>query len=228
MPLSKVRGNIANRLNLININLRHLQSSEPQELTFETSEIHKIQKGLYYVHLYSALEKSVNEIIERVLLVIDSMNVKHEHFIVDFNVISLDAQMKSYKMAGKDRSLECMINVFGKMHCQEVSKINNTIFSYQLQNIWFETIQTLFICFGITQIEDINGDIKVTIDEVVEKRNAVAHGRIPADKVGERQRCDVLQKRTTVIQSTLNLVTNKFEKYLNNKNYIKEEFKIFY
>ncbi|WP_347889196.1 HEPN domain-containing protein [Vibrio fluvialis] len=197
----------------------HLQSCESTDSL--TEELINIQKGLFYVHLYSAFEKSINEIVVRTLTVIGTKKIKHQHYTTAFNSIALDAQMASFKSAGKDRRLSCAVGVFETMECSNESKINDSIFAPSLQNVWFDTVQILFRCFGIAGIDDADGSFKLAIDEVVNNRNAVAHGRIPAQHIGERQRCDVLSDRLRKIESCTGQIVEKFESYLDNKEYLK-------
>lgn len=71
MPLTIVRNSSRTRFNEVFQNLNFIESIEPEG----ESPIHvKIQRGLYYVHLYSALEKVINETVERVLIIIESQN----------------------------------------------------------------------------------------------------------------------------------------------------------
>ena len=65
MPLSTVKNRSRERFNEVLLNLAFIESIEPSA----EPPIHvKIQRGLYYVHLYSALEKVVNETVEQALL----------------------------------------------------------------------------------------------------------------------------------------------------------------
>jgi hypothetical protein len=231
MPLTRVKTNIATRFNSVLINLRHLEAEERLIHSIEivaadkpNENVHKIQKGLYFVHLYSAFEKSLNEIVERCLLYIESKGVTHQHYALPFNSIALDANLMSLKAAGKDRMMECSISLFATMGGNSHTRINEVMFGAKLQNVWFDTLKQTIECFGARNIPDPTGTLKTSIDEVVDKRNAVAHGRIPADRVGERQSCETLQVRTSAVQTTLNLVIDSFEQYLANREFIAPQF----
>jgi hypothetical protein len=72
MPLSTVKNRSRERFNEVLLNLTFIESIEPSA----EPPIHvTIQRGLYYVHLYSALEKVVNETVEQALLVIGSYSI---------------------------------------------------------------------------------------------------------------------------------------------------------
>lgn len=231
MPLTRVKYNITQRFSLVLVNLNHLESEEQLIRSVEVSaankpneSVHKIQKGLYYVHLYSAYEKSFNEIVERCLLYIEAKKVLHQHYAMPFNSIALDAKLKSLKAAGKDRMMERSISLFETMAGNSHTKINEVMFATKLQNVWFKTLDQTLTCFGADKFVDPMGDFQIAIDEVVDKRNAVAHGRIPADKVGERQEVHVLRDRTVKIQSALDIIINNLSIYLINKDFIANQY----
>jgi hypothetical protein len=218
MLLNKVKQNSGKRFSPINVNLIHLAGGDLND------EINKIQRGLFYVHLYSALERTTNELVERVLIIVNSFNIKYDHYIPAFNTISLSAQMMSYKAAAKDKAWLKSHSIFETMCSDEAPNINNTFFAASLQNVWFDTIQSLLLCFGLATLEDSDKSKKTALDEIVNNRNAVAHGRIPADIVGERHRPDTLRDRTEITQQIVELLIIKFEEYLSNLQFIKQEY----
>ncbi|MGE6126094.1 MAE_28990/MAE_18760 family HEPN-like nuclease [Aeromonas media] len=222
MPLSRVKRNKIHRFKPVSTNLFHISQGDVAD------DINKIQRGLYYVHLYSALEKTTNEIIERVLLIISGFKVKYEHYIAEFNTISLSAQMMSYKSATKDNAWLKSHDLFTTMCSLEEAKINESFFSASLQNIWFETVDNLLKCFGISTIEDVDGSLKIALNEVVDNRNAVAHGRISADIIGERHRSDVLRERTETVSNILDDLITKYEKYILDLEFIKPIYRSIY
>lgn len=236
MPLNRNRQKAAALFNVVTSNLFHLEAEERKlndanlqdDVNKPNPVIHKIQKGLYFVHLYSAFEKSVNDLVVRTLAVIESKEVKHKHYSLTFNTVAMDAKLMSYKSAGKDRVLGCAVSIFETMGLDEHTRLNESMFAAKLQNVWFDTAQLTLMSFGITPLQDPNGSLKVAIDEVVDKRNAVAHGRMTADVVGSFQRCNVLQERTVAIQTVLASITDKLEDFLNDKKYIAESYRDLY
>ncbi|MDD9197574.1 HEPN domain-containing protein, partial [Aliivibrio sp. S3MY1] len=109
------------------------------------------------------------------------------------------------------------------MSCLDESKINETFFAASLQNVWFDTIQNLLNCFGIIPLEDEGGHLKTALNEIVDNRNAVAHGRIAAEIIGERHRFDVLRERTDCVNNILDGLIAKYESYILNLAFIKPE-----
>jgi len=220
MPFSTVRADCRKRFSQVLINLSHIESIEPNELTEEAPAYVKIQRGLYYVHLYSAFEKTVNEVVETALSIIESKGVKNKHFETTFNVISLNSKMQSFKSCGYREYFNKSIDVFKSIGSDDSFKINNTIFSQNLQNVWFETIQQILDIFGISRIDP---RFKPIVNEVVENRNAVAHGRETPIEIGERHRANVLREKTTKIQLIAEEFIDSFETYISDLAYIRQD-----
>ncbi len=225
MPFSIVKRNSRERFSEVLINLSHIESIEPKEVTEEAPAYVKIQRGLYYVHLYSAFEKTVNEVVEQAILIIKSKDVKNKHFETTFNVISLNSKMQSFKSCGYKEYFNKSIDVFKSIGSDETFEISNTIFSQNLQNVWFETIQQLLDSFGISRIDP---RFKPIVKEVVENRNAVAHGRETPIVVGERHRANVLRKRTEDIQLVIDIFIDSFETYISDLAYIRQDYRADY
>lgn len=217
MTFDIVRANSRERFSEVQINLNYIESIEPAgEATPEV----KVLRGLYYVHLYSALEKALNETIEQTILLIKSKNIKNLHFATPFNVISLNSKMQSFKQCGYKDYFDKSSEVFESINSEEVFDISNTIFSQNLQNVWFKTIQDTIRSFGAAPIQ-VEPRVKLTIDEVVDKRNAVAHGRETPTVIGERHRVNVLRTKTQEIQLVIEQVISTFEDYIANYEFLK-------
>ncbi|ELN3181473.1 hypothetical protein QZC48_001405 [Vibrio cholerae] len=224
MPLTIVRNSSRTRFNEVFQNLNFIESIEPEG----ESPIHvKIQRGLYYVHLYSALEKVINETVERVLIIIESQNIPNYKYQTNFNVIALNNKMMAFKNCGSKEYFNKSIDIFGCVESTDVFPINNTVLSGTLQNVWFKTIQTTLKSFCIDDFSVPQRAI-YTIDEVVDKRNAVAHGRQSPLEVGESFRCKLLRVKTTDVQFVSDEFINTFDRYLRNLLYIKPEYRAEY
>lgn len=220
MSFNIVRANSRERFSEVHINLSYIESIEPNAEA--TPEI-KIMRGLYYVHLYSVLEKSLNETIEQTLLLIKSKNIKNRHFSTLFNVISLNSKMQSFKQCGYKEYFDRSSDIFEGVDSESIFDISNTIFSQNLQNIWYKTIQDTIRSFGATPIL-VEPRVRLTIDEVVDKRNAVAHGRETPIVVGERHRCNVLRTKTQEIQMVVEQIISTFEEYIANYKFLKPSY----
>jgi hypothetical protein len=216
MPFSIIRSNSRERFGEVFV---HLAFIEGQESHDESSKEVKILRGLFYVHLYSALEKVINETVEQVILIVKSENIKNKHYENSFNVISLNSKMQGFKTCSSKNYFSKSAEVFESLDSNDNFDLNNTLFSENLQNVWSKTIHEIIRCFGAPPIV-IEPRIKLTIDEVVDKRNAVAHGRETPIAVGERHRSNILRSKTQEIQQVVEQFISAFELFVQNKSYI--------
>ncbi|MDP1784407.1 MAG: MAE_28990/MAE_18760 family HEPN-like nuclease, partial [Sulfuricurvum sp.] len=184
----------------------------------------KVLRGMYYVHLYAAMERVVNETVEQAILLIKDQAVLNKHYKTEFNAVSLYSRMLGFKAAGYKDFFSKSVEVFGSVDAEEAFDLNNTMFSSNLQNVWHETIQQTLKCFGISKL-CLESRVRFTVDEIVDKRNAVAHGRESPITVGERHRCDVLRQKTQEIQGVVDLFVDAFETHITNKLYIKDHYR---
>lgn len=221
MPFSIVKRNSSGRFSEVRMHLDFIKSIEPDNETEEHTSQVKILRGLFYVHLYAALEKAINEMVEQSLLLIKNENVSNSHFITAFNVISLYPKMQSFKDSGYKDFFKKSIEVFGSVDSTTPAEINNTLFGTSLQNVWFATLTQVLQCFGIAEFT-IDPRIILTVNEVVENRNAIAHGRESPIVVGERHRSDVLRQKTQEIQTAVDTFIHVLETYISERSYIKE------
>lgn len=216
MSFSIVRSNARERFSEVFVYLAFIESNE--ESSAASIEV-KILRGLFYVHLYSALEKAINETIEQTILLVKQDGVKNKHYKNIFNVISLNSKMQAFKSCRNKRYFSKSADVFESLESEESYDLNDTVFSENLQNIWYKTIQETIRSFGATSIS-VEPRVRLTIDELVEKRNAVAHGRQTPVSVGERHRVDVLRTKAQEIQLVVEQFISTFEDYVRNKKYI--------
>jgi hypothetical protein len=200
--------------------LELIESLEPKIPAEQASIQVKLLRGLYYVHLYSALEKTTNECVEQALLLISGQRVENWHYQNKFNVVSLYARMQAFKAAGYRSFLSKSVDVFSTLDSPEVSKIDNTIFSSTLQNVWFKALDEVYKCFGIPEFS-VESHLRLSVDEVVDKRNAVAHGRESAIYIGERHRSYILRTRTQDIQLIADKFVDGLESYVLGLEHIK-------
>jgi hypothetical protein len=220
MSFQIVRNGARSRFAETQVFLNHLTAIEPNDPTTPDSLEFKIMKGLFHVQLYSALEKTVNEIIENTLTYIGATGVKNIHYAIPFNTISLVDKLKSFKDCGYNNFFNKAIEIFEELTSQNVSSINESAFSNNLQNVWTKTIDEVIKAFGIKGFV-IDPRTRTTIDELVEKRNAVAHGRESAAVVGERFRTDVLRAKSQLISDFAFQLIDLFDDYYSNKNFLK-------
>lgn len=220
MPFSTVKSRTSERFNEVQIFLNFISAQEPDQPMDPVSLEVRVMKGLFYVHLYAAFEKSINDAVETALSLISSKNVKNNHFLAPFLTVVLADKIKSLKDCSYSKFFIKSSDVFIDAASNNVIPLNETVFSDRLQNIWIKTIDEIIKTLGMEKIEFSN-HIRTTIDEVVDKRNSVAHGRDSAASVGERYRSIVLREKLEIISSVTHEIINAIEEHYKTNRYIR-------
>jgi hypothetical protein len=219
MPFSGVKNRTSERFNEVQIFLNYISSLETDSSSVIPLEL-KIMKGLFYVHLYSAFEKSINEVIETCLLLIASKNVRFKHFSPTLLSIALSDKVKSLVDSNHQSSMTKSAEIFEASISQNIANINETALSNKLQNVWVKTINEVVKILGMEEVM-ISAQMKITINEIVDKRNAVAHGRDSAASIGERFRANELRDRLNLVSSATHIIIDSIEVHCEKMRYIK-------
>jgi len=97
-----------------------------------------------------------------------------------------------------------------------------------MDNAWAATVQKMFDIFGITQPALYNVRVRQYIDEVVGKRNAVAHGRESAATIGQSYTTGDLQKLLDEIATQTRYVFSIFEGHILTKAFVRASHQALY
>lgn len=227
MSFTSVKNQNSSRFNEVQLLLNYITSLEPTLPTDPTPSEVKILRGLFYVHLYAALEKSMNDVVQKTILLINSKNIKNRHYTLAFNSISVFDKIQSLKESGYKKVIERTIQLFAEVGSANVRNLNETTFSKRLQNVWIDTIEEVMLAFGMPPLV-LTARERATIDEIVDKRNAVAHGGESASYVGERHRAAVLRVKLQIAQDFMINVIDRFEEFYDNKKFLKPVMKKHY
>lgn len=212
------------RFNEVNTLLNYIQSIEPSDVNEDVPIEVKVIKGLFYVHLYAAFEKSVNDLVETSILLISSNRIPNKHFQPFVLSIILSDKVESLRQVSHKKKYKNATDLFLEAASNEITTLNESVFSSPLQNVWTKTLRDVFSAFGLKELKLLRSEV-VTIDEIVDKRNAVAHGRDSASLVGERMKADELRKKMVNIQTVTDKLTDLLELHYINKRHIRPQFK---
>jgi len=213
MSFTNLRTQTRNRYNEVLIFLNYIILQEPTPPTPIPEEV-KIMRGLFFVHLYGTFEKSVNGMVQKTIALVDAKNVKHRHFAMPFNTIALVNKLKSLKDSGHGKLISKAVELFEEINCIREPSLNETAFSRDLQNVWAKTITTVNDSFGIKNFT-ITTQERATIDELVENRNKIAHGREKPSIVGSTHMANQLKDKLDLITDFNYKMIDEFEVYFN-------------
>lgn len=189
--------------------IRQLEASPPHPDPPEA----RILRGLFWVHLYAALEYAVGNGTQRFLQAVETLNVPLEHFLPCFFSVALEPNFSALRNVGEDKRWTKRMELLTAQSSASPGKINADIFGLYLQNVWAEKLEALFSCFGIAQAIVPDPAYKPYIDELVGHRNGIAHGRTSALGVGGARRSPELLIRHQAISATCGYLFDCLEQH---------------
>jgi hypothetical protein len=145
-----------------------------------------ISKGMVFVQLYAIHEFSTKGMVKAGISAIKGAQVTFDQMRHETLALLLDKETCSVVDAGRQTAWNCRIELFNR--ARSTSLIDTADGTFPTDGSHFRLPQTYLIweLFGITA--PVLPDVQLThlIGEIVEHRNAIAHGRATATEIGRR------------------------------------------
>lgn len=228
MPLSSLSPIVTARFGEVSSLLSEVTALESSDPLVPDSETIRSLRGLLYVHMYAAFEFAMSQSFIRLAQHVSARNVKRRHLQLPVYSAALDPHFEALRnLSTFEKRFRKRIETIGCTSDAELVTIKDDILSPKFQSASTDSIALAFAIYGIpgTHLYDVRA--KGYIDEVVERRHAVAHGRESAADVGVtrtaelRKRHDALYKQSIFIIDTLN-------NFCNGTEFVQKRFRRFY
>ncbi|CAO3872960.1 HEPN domain-containing protein [Achromobacter mucicolens] len=194
MGLSINRQRIDERLQEVRSLLSFIRANESTQFPPADSDEVKIARGLFFVHLYGAYEKSLNDCFQSYLRALNAVGFDLTHFEPRIWPAALDARFSSLQSPSEGNAWQRRAKFVEAFTTGEPCTIPDTLFGSHLANATPEKVQQIISWLGLTPFPFAPEDIQGLV-EVSEKRNAVAHGRISPRIIGQQGRSPDLEVR---------------------------------
>ncbi|WP_194270626.1 HEPN domain-containing protein [Glaciimonas soli] len=182
-------------------------------------------RGMVYVSLYGALEYCVEQGVQGLLNFISASQVQNAHLEYSVNVVALDPFLTSVRDAGEKKKWPSRRALFEKMADSSVCTISNTAFGTFLHNVHPSTIEEVFHCFGIDLPPTPEPRQIGYLQEIVDKRNAVAHGRDTATEVGEGRTLADLVLRMDAVYAECIYFLSALEEHASDLSFVQPRYR---
>jgi hypothetical protein len=225
MPLTTVRQEIAHRFQEARTFLSAIKTLE--QTSPHAAEL-QVQKGLFLVLLYGAFEYSLTRTMIEITVFINSRRVEMSHVSEPLYALALEPQLTSCATVGRDYKWQRRVELFLKQASSDLAILHDGPFLTQMENMWANTIQKMFKVFGVSVPALYEPRVRQYIDEVVDKRNAVSHGRESAANIGQAYTTGGLQNLLDELTKQVQYVLSVFEVHLLSKAFVKAAFQGLY
>ena len=175
--------------------IRKLETQAANDKDQVSAENATLLRGLFFVHLYGTLEYSITLSVQVLLQEMTKVCVPYSSFEHLLHVVALDAQFRSLAEPGLKSKWQKRKELLNKQISSESCSLNDTVFQDQLQ-------------------------MRGYIDEIVDNRNAIAHGRQSAQEVGRRTTSTDLDERLRATTKVVNHVIESFDDYLEKRHFV--------
>lgn len=165
------------------------------------SEEVKYLKGLWIVSLYGAFEKSLNSIFNEVLGVVEASEATFNSLKPSLKTIFGYSHIQSIKDCSYDTVIEKAIDFFRTSESPSKVALSVNPLTTYLQNVDGKSI--IFLC-NVLSINDYQIDLGRLgrLNNLKERRNAVAHGRETPAEVGSRFSRGLTELHALVLEET--------------------------
>jgi hypothetical protein len=176
-------------------------------------------KGLMFVQVYAVYEFSVNSVVRAA---IDSINA-HNHKMKDISpslmALFLDPELHSLRDISRNKVWDSRLKFFERVFSNDFAALPNTTRPPTDGSHYRHThLQMICRVFGINRLPVPRRRHFTRIDEVVDNRNAIAHGEETADQVGRRYtRSDILHM-TRQMKSVCVLLVSIFDSFCADRS----------
>lgn len=226
MPFTTARQEAAARFQEVQTFLSSIKAVEQSDTQY-SAELN-MRKGLLLVLLYGAFEYSITRAVTELTILINSRSVEIGHINASLYALALDPQLASCMAVGRDFKWQRRVELFQKQASSDPAIIHDTPFLSQMENVWANVIQKMFTVFGISIPALYDPKVRQYIDEVVDKRNAVAHGRESASKIGQAYTTGRLQNLLEEMSRQMQYIFSAFEDHLDTKAFVKVPYQRLY
>lgn len=177
-------------------------------------------RGLFYVHLYGAFEYSVSTSVAALLEGISGTQVPYSELEHLFHSVALHTRFEAAESSRFDRKLERRRELLRQQISSEPCLLDESVLSGQLQNIWGKTLDELFssLCIDRPIVPEIR--LRGYVDQVVNHRNEVSHGRSSAGGIGRMVTSTDLERVLEAILSITNHLVDRFDEYYSLRQFI--------
>lgn len=220
MPLTAVRNEAASRFAEARALLAEIKARETSEATAVSAGLN-VQKALFVIVLYAALELTVTSLVVRTSETITGEAVAHSDLSRGMLSLALDPQLKSVASSGRRSKWQRRSALFARTFSSDAAHIHDEAPLKELGNIWCSSLDQVFEAFDLAQPTLHDPRVREYIDEVVDRRNAVAHGREAAADVGSRYTAALLEVRLKEIERQKDYLIGRFEPVLRDRLYLR-------
>lgn len=176
-------------------------------------------KGLFYVHIYGVFEFTITSCVKKTISSINMENININDIQPLLFSLALNSECDSISST-RNRNWPQRWNLFEKIRDNTITQISTDLIPTDGKNIRYSQLESIWKTFCISapilNAPAIGGRLK----DIVDNRNAIAHGNNTPAEIGSRVTITDLYNRYNEMSSYCSYVIQVFEDYVNNKEFL--------
>jgi HEPN superfamily RiboL-PSP-like protein len=176
-----------------------------------------VLKGLIFVHLYGIYENAIHSAVRAVLASVrsDQMSPRDLHYKI--LTLVLHREFASASDAGRLRMWKQRLDLVNSFDsATPLKSLDDTIFPSDGSHYRIAQLETIWTVFGIVVPVVPEPRYIGRIEELVENRNAIAHGRRTPEEVGGRYSVSDIEKRVIDIEQIAIYIVMQMETHYDS------------
>lgn len=171
-------------------------------------------KGLMFVQLYGVYEHAVNSAVQSAISTIRDDQLSPSQLHHRLLTLVLDAEFMAVVDTGRSKTWSRRLELVERFEDRsEFSSLSNTIFPADGSHYRIKQLRTIWEIFGLTVPVVPEQRLLGRVDELVENRNAIAHGRRTPEDVGSRYSVGEIAKTITDVEMIATHIVESIERH---------------
>jgi hypothetical protein len=154
-----------------------------------------ISKGLAFISIYGNYEYTVRSTVAEAIRHIKQSKIQFQHVKIECLPLLLHSELNSVADAGAKTAWKRRVDLFRQVNAADACSTSDDAFPNDGSHYRISQIYAIWEAFGITNPVIPNPQWTQLIGEVVENRNAIAHGRRTSKDVGRGYSKDDIVKK---------------------------------
>lgn len=143
----------------------------------DSDDFSAINKGLFYVYIYGIYEETVRTVVQKTIEELNAKSVKIDECIYELYALIFSAEYDSIYGVGNEHKWEKRWNISDKLTRNPIVSIPNEIVPTDGKNLRYRQLESIAKSFGIHNAILPRAEIGGNIQEMVDNRNYIAHGK---------------------------------------------------
>lgn len=151
-----------------------------------TPEVLRSLKGLTFVQLYAVYEYCVVTLVQAVIREVNSKGIVVRELRDELLAFALNDDYKSLADCGWGKTWAARLHLINRAKSADPVLVPDNLFPSDGSHFRVDQLRTIWSLFGVTGPCIPENKFIGRIDEIVELRNGIAHGRMKPEDVGAR------------------------------------------